>query len=86
MIEKMNDWLMICRRYYFAFLLSEAINNAGGLGFNGLDAKGQPKWDLLTNITPFRLEKATSLKVVLDSWNIRKANSSCEDLLLIDFF
>ena len=70
----MRDFLELffSLRYYFAFLLSEAVNNAGGLGFNGFDSKGQPKWDLLTNITPFRLETATSLKVVLDCWNIRK--------------
>jgi len=59
-------------RYYFAFILSEAVNNAGGLGLNGIDEKGQPKWDLLTNIKPFELETATSLKKVLDYWNIRK--------------
>jgi hypothetical protein len=47
------------------------VNNAGGLGFNGLNEKGQPKWDLLTNIKPFELEKATSLKVILDYWNMR---------------
>ncbi|CAF0779940.1 unnamed protein product [Rotaria sordida] len=58
-------------KYYFAFILSEAVNNAGGLGFNGLDEKGRPKWDLLTNIKPFKLETATSLKVVLDLWNMQ---------------
>ncbi len=62
-------------RYYFAFILAEAVNNAGGLGFNGLNEKGQPKWDLLTNIKPFELEKATSLKVVLDYWNMRMYKS-----------
>jgi hypothetical protein len=48
------------------------VNNAGGFGLNGVDEKGQPKWDLLTNIKPFELETATSLKKVLDNWNIRK--------------
>ena len=42
------------------------------LALNGIDEKGLPKWDLLTNIKPFKLETATSLKVVLDYWNIRK--------------
>jgi len=59
-------------RYYFAFILSEAVNNAGGLGLNGVDEKGRPQWNLLTNIKPFKLETATSLKVVLDYWNMRK--------------
>jgi hypothetical protein len=67
-MQKINIYF----RYYFAFILAEAINNAAGLGLNGLDEKGQPKWDLLTNIKPFELEKATSLKVILDMWNIRK--------------
>lgn len=47
------------------------MNNAGGLGLNGLDEKGRPKWDLLTNVKPLQLETATSLKLVLDYWNIR---------------
>ncbi|CAF0824035.1 unnamed protein product [Adineta steineri] len=58
-------------KYYFAFLLSEAINNAGGLGLNGVDEKGRPKWNLLTNVKPLQLETATSLKVILDNWNIQ---------------
>jgi len=60
-------------KYYFAFILSEAINNAAGLGLNGVDEKGNPKWDLLTNIVPYKLETATSLKVVLDIWNMQTA-------------
>jgi len=69
---KFSFFVFYFLRYYFAFILSEAVNNAGGLGFNGIDEKGLPKWDLLTNIKPFKLETATSLKVVLDCWNIRK--------------
>jgi hypothetical protein len=30
--------------------MSDAICNESGLGFNGYDADGSPKWDLLTNI------------------------------------
>jgi len=64
--------------------LAEAVNNAGGLGLNGVDEKGRPKWDLLTNMKPFQLEKATSLKVVLDHWNIRKYIG--HRIISIDFF
>ncbi|CAF0959983.1 unnamed protein product [Adineta ricciae] len=60
-------------KYYFAFILSEAINNAAGLGLNGVDENGQPRWNLLTNIKPLKLETATSLKVVLDVWNMQTA-------------
>jgi len=59
--------------------LAEAVNNAGGLGFNGIDEKGRPKWDLLTNIKPWQLETATSLKVILDHWYMRKS-------IYIEFF
>jgi hypothetical protein len=62
------------------------VNNAGGLGLNGLDEKGQPKWDLLTNIKPFELETATSLKKVLDYWNIRKKISIKINSSLFFFF
>jgi lysophospholipid acyltransferase 1/2 len=55
-----------------AFILSEAVNNAAGLGFNGYDQSGKAKWNLLTNVLPLQLELATSLKVILDVWNIRK--------------
>ncbi|CAF0995792.1 unnamed protein product [Adineta ricciae] len=60
-------------KYYFAFILSEAINNAAGLGFNGYDKNGIPKWNLLTNVKPLQLEMATSLKVVIDVWNMQTA-------------
>jgi lysophospholipid acyltransferase 1/2 len=63
---------LIFIRYYFGFILSDAVNNAAGLGFNGYDKSGVPRWDLITNVKPFQLESATSLKVALDVWNIRK--------------
>ncbi|CAF0960371.1 unnamed protein product [Adineta steineri] len=68
-------WSTFCSRvkYYFAFILSEAINNAAGLGFNGYDKQGVPQWNLLTNVKPLQLESATSLKVVIDMWNIQTA-------------
>lgn len=37
-------------KYYFAWLLADAICNNAGLGFNGFDSDGTPKWDLFTNI------------------------------------
>lgn len=64
--------MIILIRYYFAFILSEAVNNAAGLGFSGIDKKGIPQWNLLTNVKPLQLELGTSLKVVIDMWNMRK--------------
>ncbi len=72
-VRKIRLFFNFVFRYYFAFILAEAVNNAGGLGFNGIDEKGRPKWDLLTNIKPWQLETATSLKVILDYWNMRKS-------------
>jgi len=34
------------------FILSDAVNNAAGLGFNGYDKSGLPRWDLITNVKP----------------------------------
>ena len=49
------------------------MNNASGLGFAGYDEKdhNEARWDLLTNVKPFHLEMGTSLKTIIDSWNIR---------------
>lgn len=55
-------WITLgCRmKYYFAWTLSEAISNASGLGFNGLDEKTkEPKWDLMQNIDIFAFEVST---------------------------
>lgn len=62
--------LAIRMRYYFAFKMAEAVNNMGGLGFNGFDENGIAKWDRLTIVNVLRLEFATNLKEVLDNWNI----------------
>ncbi|XP_052089359.1 lysophospholipid acyltransferase 6-like [Mytilus californianus] len=64
---------MIRSKYYTAFLLSEAVNNVAGLGFNGYDSNGELKWDLLNNVNIWTLETCTSMKVNIDSWNIRTA-------------
>jgi len=60
-------------RYYFAFKISEAVNNMGGLGFNGYDEKGHAKWDRITNINILKFEFATNVKMVCDNWNISTA-------------
>ena len=43
-------------KYYHAWMLSDAICNASGLGFNGYDPKGQPKWDLISNVDIINFE------------------------------
>lgn len=57
-------------KYYFAWTLSEAVSNASGLGFNGLDEKTkQPRWDLMDNIDIIKFENAFSQRDSIRSWN-----------------
>ncbi|XP_029195740.2 lysophospholipid acyltransferase 2-like isoform X1 [Acropora millepora] len=60
-------------RYYFAYKLAEAVNNIAGFGFNGYDENGKATWNLMTNVNILKLEFATSMKEVLDNWNINTA-------------
>lgn len=60
-------------KYYFAWTLADAINNAAGYGFNGLDEKGNPKWDLIYNLNIWNIEMASSFKMYVDNWNIQTA-------------
>lgn len=60
-------------RYYFAFKVAEAVNNMGGLGFNGYDENGKAKWNRVTNANILKIEFATSMKMMMDNWNISSA-------------
>jgi lysophospholipid acyltransferase 1/2 len=42
--------------------LADAICNNAGLGFNGFENDGTPKWDLLTNIYVIHTEVSRSKK------------------------
>jgi lysophospholipid acyltransferase 1/2 len=57
-------------QYYYAWVLADGVCNLSGFGFNGFDAKGNPKWDLVTNVDPYKVEMALSFKETLDAWNI----------------
>ncbi|CAI9739902.1 Hypothetical predicted protein [Octopus vulgaris] len=56
-------------KYYFAWVLTEAVNNSAGLGFNGFDEKGEAKYDLLENVNIYGVETAGSQKDIIDNWN-----------------
>ncbi|XP_048453325.1 lysophospholipid acyltransferase 2-like isoform X1 [Rhincodon typus] len=60
-------------KYYFAWNLADAINNAAGFGFNGYDEKGNARWDLISNLNIVNIEFATSFKMFIDNWNIQTA-------------
>nr|QFF91377.1 lysophospholipid acyltransferase 2-like 1 isoform 2 [Potamotrygon motoro] len=66
--------LMAARpKYYFAWSLADAINNAAGFGFNGYDEQGNARWDLISNLNIVNIESATSFKMFIDNWNIQTA-------------
>ncbi|XP_077151752.1 membrane-bound glycerophospholipid O-acyltransferase 2-like isoform X3 [Ranitomeya variabilis] len=60
-------------KYYFAWTLADAINNAAGFGYNGVSDDGKERWDLLSNLNILRIETATSFKMFIDNWNIQTA-------------
>jgi lysophospholipid acyltransferase 1/2 len=43
-------------KFYLAWILADAVNNASGLGFNGYDSSGNAKWDLISNVDIINLE------------------------------
>lgn len=55
-------------KYYHAWLLADAICNNSGLGFNGYENDGNPKWDLITNINVIGFEVG-SLKIMSNCHN-----------------
>ncbi|XP_014850217.1 PREDICTED: lysophospholipid acyltransferase 1 [Poecilia mexicana] len=58
-------------KFYFAWTLADAVNNAAGYGFLGMDGSGKPCWDLVSNLNIIEIETATSFKTFIDNWNIQ---------------
>nr|XP_033790456.1 lysophospholipid acyltransferase 1 isoform X2 [Geotrypetes seraphini]XP_033790457.1 lysophospholipid acyltransferase 1 isoform X2 [Geotrypetes seraphini] len=58
-------------KYYFAWTLADAVNNAAGYGFSGIDERGNSQWDLISNLNIWNIETATSFKMYIDNWNIQ---------------
>uniref|UniRef100_A0A673CNF0 Membrane bound O-acyltransferase domain containing 1 n=1 Tax=Sphaeramia orbicularis TaxID=375764 RepID=A0A673CNF0_9TELE len=58
-------------KFYFAWTLADAVNNAAGYGFLGMDENGKPSWDLICNLNILGIETATSFKTFIDNWNIQ---------------
>lgn len=52
-------------KYYFAWRLGETVCNASGLGFNGLDEGGSADWELVSNISIWRVEVLNLFKHVM---------------------
>lgn len=57
-------------KYYGAWGISDAACVLIGISFNGVDARGRPRWDRVVNVKPLVFEKAQNTKELLDAWNI----------------
>ncbi|KAK3583175.1 hypothetical protein CHS0354_025694 [Potamilus streckersoni] len=67
-------WLSmtLCKaRYYVAWTLGDAVHNASGFGWAGVDRFGRHKWDLVTNIKIMNIETGLSIKDFTDNWNMQ---------------
>ncbi|XP_035248305.1 lysophospholipid acyltransferase 1 isoform X2 [Anguilla rostrata] len=60
-------------KFYFAWTLADAINNAAGYGLRCVDRNGQASWDFISNLNIWGIETATSFKMFIDNWNIQTA-------------
>jgi len=56
-------------RFYFAWIIADAGNNACGLGFNGYDSNGKELWNRLTNVDAVGFETSTNFRNMVQSWN-----------------
>mmetsp|Transcript_30358 Transcript_30358/g.55002 ORF Transcript_30358/g.55002 Transcript_30358/m.55002 type:complete len:502 (+) Transcript_30358:111-1616(+) len=62
-------------KYYFAWKNAEGANNIWYAGFEGFDAKGEPKgWEVSNNIDVIEFETAPNLKTLSAAWNKKTAN------------
>ncbi|XP_068948591.1 lysophospholipid acyltransferase 1 isoform X3 [Petaurus breviceps papuanus] len=49
-------------KYYFAWTLADAVNNAAGYGFSGIDKNGNFCWNLLSNLNIWKIEMRTTCR------------------------
>ncbi|KAL4623116.1 ghrelin O-acyltransferase [Arapaima gigas] len=56
-------------RYYSHWALSDALNNAAGLGFRGRDLGGTPLWDGVSDGEPWTVETSSRLSEYARRWN-----------------
>jgi len=60
----------VLTKYIGVWLMAEGSCILFGLGFNGYEKDGTPRWDGLSNIRPFDFIFATNHQQVIDSFNI----------------
>jgi len=57
-------------KYYFAWFVAEGSCILTGLGYNGLDENGKPKWDRVTNVYFTVLEAPQNITMINAAWNV----------------
>lgn len=57
-------------KYYGAWSITEGACILSGLGFNGVNSKGQLKWDRVKNIDIYRVELGQNTHDILEAWNM----------------
>ncbi|XP_065897967.1 lysophospholipid acyltransferase 6-like isoform X2 [Dysidea avara] len=65
---------VIRARYYFIWIMSDSGCNAAGLGFSGYNKLGYAQWDIASGMDVFGIEFGTSLRNIVNSWNIATSN------------
>jgi len=58
-------------KYYFGWSLSEGVCNLCGIGYNGTDKQGNPKWDRCSNVDPIKCEFAENMRQITTYWNTK---------------
>eukprot|EP00116_Pleurobrachia_bachei_P001730 sb/3461992/ len=53
---------------------ADAVSNLSGFGYNGVDNSGKEQWNKITNVYPHKTECSSSLKLLIDNWNVGTAN------------
>ncbi|MCP9265185.1 Membrane-bound O-acyltransferase domain-containing protein 2 [Dirofilaria immitis] len=77
LIKLLQTWLFMLYivmalqrvQYYLAWTLADAIFNLSGFGFRGYNSYGEPQWDLVSNVKPWKVETALNFKETLEAWN-----------------
>lgn len=58
MIKLFLSWSSRLFIYFVSVSSADAVNNAAGYGFQGLDERGKPSWDLVSNLNIVGIEVA----------------------------
>jgi len=65
----MGTFMLMRCTYYSGWLMSQAAVILSGFGYNGVDEKGNPKWNRVENIDFLTVEFGSSLKDIIGAWN-----------------